>query len=214
MLPIIAASLIRVRRGALQVAALSACCYTALVVGQYVEPRTCRRRGCRDAEPAGGQFAAIHVGINVVGFFAVALLAGSLAEGCGRTGAQLGRRVARRSPTCARSTSTSSTACVSGLVTADADGRILTLQPCGRGDHRPRGRHAASGGDARDVLQLPASVRERARRRLDEPRSHARGLRATDATTADESTSGSRRRRWRFRTAGSATCSRSRTSPT
>ena len=82
VLPIIAASTVRGRQGALQVAALAATLYTGIVFAQYLDvgvlpsgwwlPVTA-------ALPTPG-FAKYTVSINLSGMFAVALLSGSLAE--------------------------------------------------------------------------------------------------------------------------------------
>ena len=78
---------------------------------------------------------AVHAGLNVFGFFAVALLSGSLADGCGVPAPGSSAR-RPRSPTCRPSTSMSSTACRAGSSppTARADSDV---QPRGRSHHRP-----------------------------------------------------------------------------
>jgi hypothetical protein len=99
VLPIIAASTLRFRRGALQVAALSAVLYLTLVAAQYLDALPYlpdAALGAGELELPTMQFAQFTVAINLFGFFGVALLSGSLAD--------------TRSRTCAPSTSTSSTA--------------------------------------------------------------------------------------------------------
>ena len=107
-LPIIAASMVQSWRGGLMVSVLSSLMYAALVIAQYqggaaadrpARPTFCRRCASR----------MYTVGLNMFGFMAVAALSGYLAEGLRRTGAQLAE-TSTSSPTCRRSTSTSSTA--------------------------------------------------------------------------------------------------------
>ena len=156
VLPIIAASTIRFRRGALQVAALSVLLYLALVAAQYL-----------DISPDGfgpgllelptGQFAQYTMAINVFGFGAVALLSGSLAERLRSADARLvdasdeieGLRVFNEYVI---------DRLLSGLMTTDAQDRILTFN---RGAASITGVPAeqAIGRDAGEVLQLPAGVR-------------------------------------------------------
>ena len=111
LLPIIAASMIRSRRVAIQLAALSAVMYLGLVRCS-TSTSTFRSRAafhpswiCRRS-----RVAQYTVAINLGGFFAVALLAGSLAESLRSAGARLEDASDRirdlRGPT----TSTSSTA--------------------------------------------------------------------------------------------------------
>src|SRR5215218_9926013 len=80
LLPIIAASTIRSRRGALQVAMLSAMLYLAIVSAQYVDGQTYLPRTWQaDVLLPSVGFAQYMVAINLFGFVAVALLSGSLA---------------------------------------------------------------------------------------------------------------------------------------
>src|SRR5688500_2568720 len=84
VLPIIAAATVRFRRGALQVAALSAILYLALVSAQYLDafPYLPGSWLADNSLPLPTlQFAQYTVAINLFGFMAVALLSGSLAEG-------------------------------------------------------------------------------------------------------------------------------------
>ena len=77
VLPIIAASTIRFRRGALQVAALSALLYVALVAVQYLGALPF---WLGEFDLPTRRFAQYTIAINVFGFVAVALLSGSLAD--------------------------------------------------------------------------------------------------------------------------------------
>ena len=111
MLPIIAASTVQFRRGGLLVGVLSAVLYAALVLAQYQAAAGCRAvAGSRRRAAAACASRIYTVGLNVFGFFAVAVAERLAGRRPAAAGAQLERRVARRSPTCRRSTSTSSTA--------------------------------------------------------------------------------------------------------
>ena len=147
------ASTVQFRRGGLLVATLSAVLYGGLVLAQYLA-------GVGPAAPIRGcaayaqslpprSVARYTVALNVFGFFAVALLeriAGRTA--CGRRARGSSRR-RPRSPTCRRSTSTSSTACRAAWRRPITAQRILTFNraaeaitgvPCraavGRADRR------------------------------------------------------------------------------
>jgi len=77
LLPIMAASTVRFRRGALQVAALSVVLYLALVSSQYLEPTAffpASWQALGPSELPTARFAQYTVAINLFGFFAVALL--------------------------------------------------------------------------------------------------------------------------------------------
>jgi two-component system sensor histidine kinase PilS (NtrC family) len=91
VLPIVAGSTVQFRRGGLLVGTLSTVLYVGLVLGQYA--------GGRDLVQSGWGLPPIvlpprvvaqyTVGLNVFGFFAVALLSGRLAEELRSTGARL-----------------------------------------------------------------------------------------------------------------------------
>lgn len=156
VLPIIAASAIRFRRGALQVAVLSVVLYVALVSAQYLDLSP-EWFAPTLIELPRWQFAQYTIAINLFGFGAVALLSGSLAERLQVADARLvdaseeieGLRVFNEYVI---------DGLLSGLVTTDARGRILTFN---RGAATITGVPAeqAVGRDVSDVLQLPAGVR-------------------------------------------------------
>src|SRR4051812_3513321 len=89
VLPIIAASRIRFRRGAMQVAVLSAVLYLAIVAGQYVGgvPAWWSQQASVDLPAL--RLAQYTVAINLFGFLAVAWLSGSLAESLRSAGVRL-----------------------------------------------------------------------------------------------------------------------------
>ena len=172
LLPIMAASTVRFRRGALQVATLSALLYLALVMAQYVEPTAffpASWQALRSQELPSQRFAQYTVAINLFGFFAVALLSGSLAENLRSAGARLERASTQIADLRAFNQYVIDSM-LSGLVTADMDGRILTFN---RAASTITGLSAGQtvGRDVGDVLQLPAQFRARLQM-LGETRSH------------------------------------------
>jgi two-component system sensor histidine kinase PilS (NtrC family) len=158
LLPIVAASTIRFRRGALQVAALSAVLYLALVSIQYV-PAVALPVGWRPAltELPSLRFAEYTVAINLAGFFAVGLLSGSLAEGLRSAGVRL-EDASHEIEDLRAFNEYVVDSLLSGLATADTDCRILTFN---RAASAITGLPAAQviGHDAGEVLQLPAHFR-------------------------------------------------------
>jgi two-component system sensor histidine kinase PilS (NtrC family) len=155
-LPIIAASTIRFRRGALQVATLSAALYLAIVMAQYVDmvPYWMVTQGL---DLPTWQFAQYTVAINLFGFLAVALLAGSLAERLRSADARLA--VASHQIADLRAYNEYVIdSLLSGLATTDADGSVLTFN---RAASTITGIPVdqAIGQNVSEVLQLPPSVR-------------------------------------------------------
>jgi two-component system, NtrC family, sensor histidine kinase PilS len=155
LLPIVAASTIRFRRGALQVATFSAVLYLALVSAQYVH---------FESLPAGWQstslielptlrFAQYTVAINVSGFLAVGFLSGSLAEGLRSAGVKL-EDASHEIEDLRAFNEYVVDSLLSGLATADTDARILTFN---RAASTITGLSASQvvGHDASEVLQLP-----------------------------------------------------------
>ena len=172
LLPIMAASTVRFRRGALQVATLSAVLYLALVAAQYFEPTAFfpqSWQALRPSELPSMRFAQYTVTINLFGFFAVALLSGSLAENLRSAGARLERASTQIADLRAFNQYVIDSM-LSGLVTADMDGRILTFN---RAAASITGLAAgqAIGRDIRDVMQLPMQFIGRLQS-LGETRSH------------------------------------------
>jgi two-component system sensor histidine kinase PilS (NtrC family) len=162
VLPIIAASTIRFRRGALQVATLTAILYLTLVTAQYLDafmylPPSWQFGAAVQLPTA--QFAQYTVAINLFGFVAVALLSGSLAEGLRSAGARL-EDASHQIEDLRAFNEYVIDSLLSGLVTTDADRRVLTFN---RAAAIITGLPAerAIGRDAADVLQLPASYRAR-----------------------------------------------------
>jgi two-component system, NtrC family, sensor histidine kinase PilS len=161
LLPIIAASMIRSRRVALQVAGLSAALYFGLVLVQYVDvglPPLVRRFTPLVELPTLG-VARYTVAINLSGFFAVALLAGSLAESLRSAGARL-EYASHEIRDLRKFNEYVINSLLSGLVTTDAYGRILTFN---RAASVILGIASAQAirHDAFEVLQLPPDARVR-----------------------------------------------------
>jgi two-component system sensor histidine kinase PilS (NtrC family) len=161
VLPIIAASAISHRRAALQVAFLSALLYLSLVAGQYVGVPLY-------AVPSWDlpavtlppiRVAQYMVAITLFGFFAVALLSGSLAERLRFAGVRLERASHQIADLRAFNDSIINSL-LSGLVTIDGKCRILTFN---RAAATITGvdQKDAVGRPAVDVLQLPDDFRSR-----------------------------------------------------
>ena len=129
VLPIVAASTVQFRRGGLLVATLSAVTYTGLVLAQYMGVNGLetaawlpRDQMLLPATPV----AEFTVALNLFGFFAVAMLSGSLAES-----GRLGRtRLAEATTEIADLQALNQyviDSLPSGLVTTDRSQRILTF---------------------------------------------------------------------------------------
>ena len=174
VLPIIAASTVRGRRGAIQVAALAATLYTGIVFAQYLEVGVLPPGWWLPAAiglPARG-FAKYTVTINLSGMFAVALLSGSLAERL--RSARAGLQDASHEIADLRAFNDHVIDCLpSGVVTADAGFRILSFNRAAANITGLRPREVRDR-DVRELLQLPAefaaelpSLEETASRRLE-----------------------------------------------
>jgi two-component system, NtrC family, sensor histidine kinase PilS len=149
VLLIVAGSAVRFRRGGLTIAALSAGLYGALVLEQYATGSGVLAEWLPDAvlilpAPAVARYTYV---LNTSGFFAVAWLSGSLAEGVRAAGARLeqasdeiadlqalNQRVVDSLP--------------SGLVTTDGTLRALTVN---------RAAEAITGASARSIIGKPIS---------------------------------------------------------
>jgi two-component system sensor histidine kinase PilS (NtrC family) len=159
LLPIIAASTLRFRRGALQLASLTAVLYLGLVCAQYLHalgylPDIWHASG---AELPPSRFAQYTVAINLFGFFSVALLSGSLAEGLRTAGRSLERASNQMADLRAFNEHVIDSL-LSGLVTTTEEGRVLTFN---RAASFITGVPAttAIGRSVFDVLQIDAGFR-------------------------------------------------------
>ena len=176
LLPIVAASVVRFRRGGLQVASLSAMLYLALVFAQYglVDVLPAFWESTSSAALPTVRFAQYTVAINLSGFIAVGFLSGSLAEG--QRTADLRLEDASHEIEDLRAFNEYVVdSLLSGLATADTDCRILTFN---RAAATITGLAAAQaiGRDVRQVLQLPehfgacfATLRQTRSVRIDTP---------------------------------------------
>jgi len=172
VLPIIAASMLQRRSGAMMVATLCSLMYGVIVLIQYgridVAAAAFWLRGPAVALPSGWA-AQYTVATNVFAFLAVAVLSGSLAESLRRTGASLERASAELANVQAFNQHVIDSL-TSGLLTTDYDGRVLTLN---RGAETIIGHPASSlvGRHVNEVLQLPPDLVGALETRLDGVRS-------------------------------------------
>jgi two-component system sensor histidine kinase PilS (NtrC family) len=160
LLPIIAASMIRYRRVALQLAACSAVMYLALVAVQYIDIGfPLARRFSPTVELPSVRVAQYTVAINLGGFIGVALLAGSLADSLRSAGARL-EDASHRIRDLRAFNEYVINSLLSGLITTDHEGRILTFN---RAAATIIGVSAAQvvGRNVMEVMQMPESVRTR-----------------------------------------------------
>ena len=154
LLPLIAMSTIRFRRGALRAATLTAVLYLALVFAQYLalERPPASWLLAPSMELPSLRFAQYTVAINLFGFFAVALLSGSLAEGVRSAGARLEHASLQIADLRAFNEDVINSL-LSGLVTTDANRRILTFNRAASTITGIPFSHAI-GRDAAELLQL------------------------------------------------------------
>jgi two-component system sensor histidine kinase PilS (NtrC family) len=156
VLPIIAASTLQLRRGGLMVAVLSTILYAGLVVSQYlVDAGWLMARWMADI---GGplppfRVAQYTIATNVFGFFAVAFLSGSLAEGLRRAGDRL-ERASNEIADWQAFNQHVIDSLTSGLATTDYSGRIISFN---RAAETITGRTAISviGRRISDVMKFP-----------------------------------------------------------
>jgi two-component system, NtrC family, sensor histidine kinase PilS len=159
VLPIIAASTIQFRRGGLMVAALSTVLYGGLVLAQYLAAEGLRTDPwllSPSVTLPPGSFARYTVALNVFGFFAVAMLSGSLANSLRSAGVRLEAASSEIADLQALNQHVIDSL-PSGLVTTDRTHRILTFN---RGAEAITGIpfRLAVGRPIDVVLQLPSAV--------------------------------------------------------
>jgi len=155
VLPVIAASTIQMRRGGLLVATLSTVLYGGLVLAQYLAASGLRADpwlAAYSQSLPSGSMARYTVALNVFGLFAVALLAGTLANSLRSAGAQLEQASTEIADLQALNQHVIDSL-QSGLATTDQSLRILTFN---RGAETITGvsAPAAVGRTIVDVLQL------------------------------------------------------------
>jgi two-component system, NtrC family, sensor histidine kinase PilS len=160
VLPIIAAAIIRYRRVAMQVATLSAALYLAIVAVQYGDfDIPLARRFSPLVDLPTLRVAQYTVAINLGGFVGVALLAGSLADSLRSAGARLEDASLVIRDLRAYNEYVINNL-LSGLITSDAQGRILTFNRAASIIIGLPASHAI-GREVIDVMQMPVSVRTR-----------------------------------------------------
>ena len=154
-LPVLAASTAKLRRGGVRMAALNATLFASLVLAQYWSAAggfdlPLLRRATDLPLPTTALYV---VGLNVFGFFAVAMLSGSLAERARRADVELEQATEAIADLQAFNQFVIDSL-LSGLATADADNRLLTFN---RSAMLITGRDGALpiGESATDALQLP-----------------------------------------------------------
>ncbi len=156
VLPIATASTVQMRPGALKVANLSSIILGAVIVGQYVgaEGALGLTPSVAVADLPAPIVALYTLGLNVFGFFAVALLSGSLAERLRKADVRLERASEEIADLQAFNQYVIDNL-VSGLATSDEQNRLLTFN---RSAGLITGLSLAGfvGRPTRDVLQLPA----------------------------------------------------------
>jgi two-component system, NtrC family, sensor histidine kinase PilS len=159
VLPIVAGSIIRFRRGGLLVATFSAVLYLGLVAAQYFAASGFLMLPALATDSIalpGQSMAGYTVAFNVFAFFAVALLSGSLANGLRSAGARLERASNEIADLQALNQHVINSL-PSGLVTTDPAQVVLTFNRAAEtitGVPSP----AALGRQIADVLQLPQSI--------------------------------------------------------
>jgi len=184
-LPIIAAGSLQFRRGALTVALFSGLVYVALVVLQYQDVPLAPAWLHAAAPPPAVRVAVYTAVINLFAFFAVAFLAGSLAEGVRVAGVRL-ERASTEIANLQALTEHVINSLASGLVTTDYSGRVMTFN---RAAEQITGHPAgeAIGRNVAEVLQLPEGFLVSLEAGLDdgEPKRADYRYRTGQATTID-----------------------------
>jgi two-component system sensor histidine kinase PilS (NtrC family) len=162
VLPIVAASVVQFRRGGLLVATLSGVIYVGLVLVQYLGAAGALRYPWLAAAATvlpPRSVAEYIVALNVFGFFAVALLSGSLAENARSADARLVQASTEIADLQALNQHVIDSL-PSGLLTTDTAQRVVTFNRaaetiCGLTLQQVAGRQVA------DVLQLPPPLVDR-----------------------------------------------------
>ena len=157
ILPIIAASAVRSRRGSVTVGILSAAIYPLLVAAQYGGVLGSATSTVYLLPPP--RLALFSVSLSVIGFLAVAALGGHLTAGLRQADAAL-RQASNRIADLQAFSQHVIDSLASGLATTDPDGTIVTFN---------RAAETITGIDARraigrpiaEVLQWPAELRDR-----------------------------------------------------
>jgi two-component system sensor histidine kinase PilS (NtrC family) len=153
-LPVVAASVLQFRRGGLMVGAASALMYTGLVLSQYTG--ALQPPGVTVPEPPDLRVATFTVGLNLFGFLGVAFLSGYLAEGLRRADARLEKASTQLAGLQAFNQHVIDSL-MSGLLTTDAEGTILTFNRAAETITGVTAKEAV-GQPVGEVLQVPAAA--------------------------------------------------------
>jgi two-component system sensor histidine kinase PilS (NtrC family) len=170
VLPIVAASTVQFRRGGMLVATLSTVLYVGLIVAQYMAASGLlnspwpTRYALALPSPSVARYTAA---LNVFGFFAVALLSGSLADSLKSAGARLQQASTQIADLRALNQHVIDSL-PSGLATTDQSDRILTFN---RAAQAITGVpfQSAVGRPIGEVMRLPAPVNDAIHHGLREP---------------------------------------------
>jgi len=156
--PIIAASMFQFLRGGLMAAVLSTLIYGGLVAAQYMGANGLLPEGWLPAVGILPTFrvAQYTVATNVFGFFAVAVLSGSLTESLRHAGARL-ERASNVIADLQAFNQHVIDSLISGLVTTDFQGRILTFNRAAALISGVSGESAA-GRPIGDILRFPPEL--------------------------------------------------------
>ncbi|HEY3381642.1 MAG TPA: ATP-binding protein [Vicinamibacterales bacterium] len=158
VLPIIAASTVQGRRGAVTISVLSSLIYVGLVAAQYHGGFNAMSAWFpQPPELPPTRVAEYTVAINVFAFVAVASLSGSLAERLKRAGARLERASTEIANLQAFNQDVIDSL-MSGLVSIDVAGRILSFNHAAE-KITGQSYESVVGRAAADVLHLPDAVR-------------------------------------------------------
>lgn len=161
VVPIVAGSLVRFKRGGLLVASISSVAYAAIVIGQYWSAAQgtltlWMDEGGALPTPLVAQYIAA---LNVCGFFGAAILSGTLSENVRAAGARLERASTEIADLQALNQHVIDSL-QSGLLTTDTTQRVISFNHgaetiCGQTFASVQGRPLA------EVLQLPPAVIEK-----------------------------------------------------
>jgi len=173
VLPIVAASTVQFRRGGMLVATLGTVLYVGLVVAQYMAAAGLlndpwlTRYALALPSPSVARYT---VALNVFGFFAVALLSGSLADSLKSAGARLQQASTQIADLRALNQHVIDSL-PSGLATTDQSDRILTFNRAAQAITGVSFQSAV-GRPIGEVMQLPAPVNDAIHHGLREPGTH------------------------------------------
>jgi two-component system sensor histidine kinase PilS (NtrC family) len=173
VLPIVAASTVQFRRGGMLVATFSTVLYVGLVVAQYLvaagllNDPWLTRYALALPSPSVARYT---VALNVFGFFAVALLSGSLADSLKSAGARLQQASTQIADLRALNQHVIDSL-PSGLATTDQSDRILSFNRAAQAITGVSFQSAV-GRPIGEVMQLPAPVNAAIHHGLREPGTH------------------------------------------